>query len=88
MQLLPSAVYFLCCLASLVALWLVYRSYRVAPTRFMLWSTLAFVALAVNNVLLFVDVVLLPDISLLPLRHAVALIAAGLLLYGFIWEAE
>jgi hypothetical protein len=88
MRLFPSAVYLLCALSSLLALWLVYRSYRRSPTRLLLWSSLAFVALAINNVVLFVDIVLLPDISLLPIRHATELIAVGFLLYGFIWEAE
>lgn len=88
MLLVPSAVYFLCCLTSILALWLVYRSYRLTPTRLLLWSTLAFVALAVNNMLLFLDVVLFPNISLLPLRHASALVAVGFLIYGFVWEAE
>ncbi len=88
MLLLPSAVYFLCCLTSILALWLVYRSYRLTPRRLLLWSTLAFVALAVNNILLFLDVVILPDVSLLPLRHASALVAVAFLTYGFVWEVE
>ncbi|MGH7087291.1 MAG: DUF5985 family protein [Stellaceae bacterium] len=88
-MLLPSVVYFLCCIVSILAMWLVYRSYRRTPTRLLLWSSLAFVALAINNFLLFIDVIILPtQISLLAPRHAAALIAVALLLYGFIWEAE
>lgn len=88
MPLLPLAVYLLCSLSSVVAAWLVYRSYRLSPTRLLLWSSLAFAALAVNNVILFFDIMLLPNISLLALRHAASLAAIGFLLYGFTWEAE
>ncbi|MGH7088900.1 MAG: DUF5985 family protein [Stellaceae bacterium] len=88
-MLLPSVVYFLCCVVSFLATWLIYRSYRRSPTRLLLWSTLSFVALAVNNLLLFCDVILLPtQVSLLPVRHAAALVAVAFLIYGFVWEAE
>jgi len=52
------------------------------------WSALAFVALAVNNLLLFIDIVVLPSVDLLPLRYLSALIAVGLMLYGFVWELD
>ena len=88
MRLVQSAVYLLCSLTSFVAMLLVYRSYLQNRSRLLLWTALAFVALAGNNILLFVDVVLLPDISLLVLRHLISLTAVGLLLYGFVWELD
>jgi hypothetical protein len=90
MRIVPSLVYLLCFLTSFVAMLLIYRAYlRNRRTRLLLWSALAFVALAVNNLLLFLDVVILPDsISLLPYRHLSALTAVGLLLYGFVWEVD
>ena len=88
MQTFESAVYFLCFLTSTAAMLLLLRSYWRSRTRLLLWSALAFVALAVNNLLLFVDIVLLPSTNLLPLRDASAFAAAALLLYGFIWEVD
>ena len=88
MRLVQSAVYLLCSLTSFVAMLLVYRSYLQNRSRLLLWTALAFVALAGNNILLFVDVVLLPDISLLVLRHLISLTAVGMLLYGFVWELD
>jgi hypothetical protein len=88
MHALKPAVYLLCFITSTVALLLLLRSYRQNRTRLLLWSALCFVALAVNNFFLFVDIVLLPNISLLPLRDASALAAVALLLYGFIWEID
>jgi hypothetical protein len=68
---------------------LLIRSYMQNRTRLLLWSALCFVGLAVNNLLLFIDVVILPTtIDLLPLRHLSSLAAVSILLYGFIWETE
>ena len=45
--------------------------------------------LALNNLLLFVDVVIFPvEVDLLPYRQLTSLLAVGVLLYGFIWEAD
>ena len=44
---------------------------------------------AVNNLLLFIDVVVLPtQVDLLPLRQFSAMAGVGVLLSGFIWDAE
>ena len=88
MHLFEPVVYLLCFFTSTAATFLLFRSYRGARSNLLLWSTLAFVALAANNLLLFVDIVLLPSINLLPLRDATAFLAAVLLLYGFIWEVD
>jgi hypothetical protein len=67
---------------------LLFRSYWQNRTRLLLWSGLAFVALALNNFLLFLDIVVLPSVNLLPLRDASAFAAVALLLYGFVWEID
>jgi hypothetical protein len=54
----------------------------------LLWSAAAFVAFAVNNLLLFTDVVLLPDIDLRPLRTLTAFAGVIILVYAFIWEID
>jgi hypothetical protein len=88
-MLFPSIVYLLCIATSAACMALLIRGYRRSRTRLLLWSALCFVALAVNNLLLFVDVILLPvEIDLRPLRHLASLIAVSLLLYGFIWETD
>jgi len=84
----PSAIYFLCSLTSLAATVLLVRSYVRNRSPILLWSTLAFVALTANNVLLFADFLLPPSIDLRPERVATELLAVGLLLYGFIWEID
>ncbi len=81
-------VYVLCTLASLGCALLLGRTYRRNGVRLLLWSSLAFVALAVNNALVFVDLVLLPAVDLFYLREAASLAAACLFLFGLIWESE
>ena len=88
MRAFEAGVYLLCFITSTVAMLLLLRSYRRTRTRLLLWSALGFVALAVNNFLLFADLVLLPTVDLLPLRDISAFAAVALLLYGFVWEVD
>jgi hypothetical protein len=88
MQLFQPAVYLLCMATSLLCAVLLVRSYRTSRTGLLLWSALCFVGLSVNNLFLFADVVVLPDVNLLPMRQLSALLAIGVLLVGFIWESE
>jgi len=88
MEILPAAVYLLCFAASLLCVILLARSYIRSRARLLFWSALCFVGLAANNLFLFVDLVMLPMVDLLPLRHISTLAAIAVLLYGFIWETE
>jgi hypothetical protein len=84
----PALVYLLCAATSLGCLLLLTRSYLRTRNRLLLWSALAFVGFATNNLLVFIDLVLLPTtVNLLPARNIASLAALGVLLYGFIWEA-
>ena len=56
--------------------------------RLLFWSALCFVFFTVNNVILFADVVMLPDTDLRPYRLALALAGIACLIYAFVWEAE
>lgn len=81
-------VYSLCLLASALCAGLLLRSWRQSRSRLLLWTATAFVFLAINNLFLVADMVVFPDIFLWPWRQAASLIAVGVLIYGFIWEAE
>ena len=89
MRIFPPAVYLLCAVTSLCCLALLTRSYLRTRNRLLLWSSLSFIGFAANNLLVFVDVILLPiEVDLLPLRNLTSLAAVGVLLYGFIWETS
>ena len=75
-------------LTSASCMWLLFRGYASSGLRLLLWSGLCFVFLTFNNVFLFIDLVVFPDIDFRPYRLASALLGVVCLLYGFIWEAE
>jgi hypothetical protein len=64
------------------------NAFRRRRERLLLWSSLCFCFLALNNLLVFIDIILLPELNLVPFRSITALAATSLLIYGFIWEIE
>jgi hypothetical protein len=85
---MATLVYFLCAATSIGCAVLLMRSWRRSRIRLLLWSALGFTGLAVNNVLLFVDRVLVQDTDLLMLRDLSGLAALAVLLFGLIWESR
>lgn len=81
-------VYCLCALTSGICAALLLRGYRLRRTRLLLWSGLAFSAFGVSNVLLFVDLVIFPEIDLSMVRNLTTLAGITLLLRGLIWETS
>ena len=85
---MPELVYVLCALTSVLCAGLLLRSYVANRSRLLLWSTLCFVGLAINNVMLFVDLVLVPGFDLRWVRSGSALAAMSLLTIGLVWESR
>lgn len=86
---MAEAVYILCAITSAACAFLLLRAYLRARTRLLLWSGLCFIGLALNNVLLWVDKVLLPtQVDLVVWRTVAATVGLLLLLYGLIWDVE
>ncbi|MBA3392722.1 MAG: hypothetical protein H0T89_08765 [Deltaproteobacteria bacterium] len=83
---MAEAVYLLCALTSLFCAVLLFRSYWRQRTRLLMWSTVCFVGLAINNLLLFVDLVIVPDLDLGLVRTGVAFTAIMSLVIGLLWE--
>ncbi len=83
---MAEAVYLLCALTSMVCATLLVRSYLHQRTRLVMWSMLCFVGLSINNILMFVDLVLVPDVDMSIARSGTALGALLLLLIGLLWE--
>jgi len=83
-----AALYILTCLTMLLCAVLLLRAYFVVRRRLLLWSALCFVCLAINNLLVVVDMLFLPDVDLSLPRQVAAISGVGLLLYGFIWETR
>lgn len=81
-------VYALCALLSLTCTVLLFRGYRQSRTQLLLWSSLCFVGLTMNNMFLFIDLVLIPDTDILGTfwRNFTGAVAGTLLLFGLIWD--
>ncbi len=83
---MAETVYLLCALMSVLCAALLIRSWARSRARLLLWSSLCFVGLAANNVLLFVDLILVPEIDLAPIRTIVALFSVTILAIALVWE--
>lgn len=81
-------VYLLCFLAAASCAILLLRGYRRSRFRLLWWSALCFFALAIENALLFVDMVVVPDVDLSLVRLAASLIGVTVLLFGLVWEVK
>lgn len=82
------AVYVLCALTSLACTVLLLRGYARTRVRLLLWSGLCFAGFFLNNLLLVIDVRVVPQIDLSIYRSLPALAGIALLLYGLIWESQ
>jgi hypothetical protein len=85
---MATVIYSLCAITCALCAWLLIRAYLSTRSRLLLWSSVCFAGLTLNNVALWVDKLLLPTIDLSPVRTLIALLAIFVLLYGLIWEAE
>jgi hypothetical protein len=92
---MAETVYLLCAATSIICAVLLFNGFRENRTRLLFWSSLCFIGLALNNILLFVDQVLtagvalyLAGVELAIWRGLLALVSISMLIYGLVWEAE
>jgi len=83
-----AVVYLLCFVTSSACAFLLGRGYLRSRARLLLWSALCFVFLALNNLLLVFDLLVLPQFDLKAWRLVLSLMGVGVLLFGFIWDLE
>jgi hypothetical protein len=81
-------LYVLAVLSSSACTVLLFRGYARRRVRLLMWSAICFAGLTVNNVALFLDLVVFPNVDLRVVRLVPALVGMMFLLYGFIWDAE
>jgi hypothetical protein len=83
---MAEGVYILCALTSIACAVLLVRGYLRSRTRFLLWSALCFVGLGLNNLLLFLDLVVFTEVDLLLWRNVVALAGVAVMVWGLVWD--
>lgn len=87
-EVFPAAVYLLCFATSTACAVLLARNYTRTRARLLLWSALCFGFLALNNLAVIFDLLLVTGLSFQILRLLLSLCAVGVLLFGFIWDME
>jgi Family of unknown function (DUF5985) len=85
---LPGAVYLLCFFTSAACAWLLFRGYLRARSAMLLWSALCFALLALNNLVVILDVLVVRGTDLSTYRLVTSLLAVSILLFGFIWSGD
>jgi hypothetical protein len=85
---MQGAVFVLCAATCLLCAALLFRGYARTRYGLLFWSGLCFTGLMLDNVMLYADLYLFPDVSLVVWRKLPGLIALMLLLYGLVWESK
>lgn len=83
---MAETAYLLCAGTALLCVVLLLRAFVRTGVRLLLWSGICFIALSLENALLFLDMVIVPDVDLQVWRNLVALIGLLCLLFGLIWD--
>jgi hypothetical protein len=80
-------VYSLCTLTSIGCAVLLWRGYRKSRLRLLFWSAICFAILGISNALLILDLVVFPDVYILPARTIATQVALLVLIYGLVFES-
>jgi hypothetical protein len=81
-------VYLLCAVTCLVCAVMLFRGYQQTKVRLLFWSSLCFLGLMLDNIMLYVDVVMVPDVNLAVWRKLPGFLATTLLVFGLVWESK
>ena len=85
---MPGLVYILCAITSLGSGVLLLRgALSRGGSGLLFWSSLCFFAMALNNVLLYMNFIVLPDVDLLLASRLATVVGIVLLNIGLIWHA-
>jgi hypothetical protein len=85
---MQGGVFLLCAATCLVCAILLFRGFARTHARLLFWSGLCFAGLTVDNLMLYADVYVFPDVSLVIWRKLPGLVSLVLLLFGLIWESK
>ena len=85
---MASIIYSLCALVSLGIAVMLWRHHARTRSRLLYWSAPCFSGLTLNNLLLVVDKLFLPEADLTAWRQVAALVSLCVMLFGLTWEEE
>lgn len=79
-------VYSLCIMTSATCAFLLLRGYLKTKMRLLLWSTICFICLMLSNTMIYIDLIVYPEVDLLAIRHLITILGLSVLIYGMIQE--
>ena len=85
---MAEVVYVLCALTSVGCAGLLLRAWLASRVPLLLWCLVCFVGLALNNVVLFVDKVVAPDVDLAAWRGLPAAVGVTALVLSLVWGTK
>jgi hypothetical protein len=85
---MAEAIYVLCAATSLLCAGLLLRAWLKTRVPLLLWCLICFAGLALNNILLFVDKVIVTGTDLSVWRALPAAAGVAALVYGLVWETD
>lgn len=85
---MAATIYLLCTVTAMICCVLLFRGYRQSQVQLLFWSGLCFAALSLQNLFLFLDMIVFPDVYLWPFRVVFALLAVLFLLFGLVWKSK
>ena len=85
---IAAITYLLCSFTALLCSVLLFRGFNKTKGRLLFWSGVCFLLLFVENLILFIDLIMIPHVTLTLFRLAPGVLASLCLLYGLIWEVE
>jgi hypothetical protein len=85
---MAETVYFLCTIASFLCALLLYGKYRRNEVGLLFWTALCFLGFAINNLMLMIDLLVLPSLDLAVLRLLPAAFGVSAAIYGFVRDAS
>jgi hypothetical protein len=85
---MAATVFILCALTSVLCAGLLTRAWLGSRASLLFWSALAFALFAVNNVMLVIDELVVPDTDLRWTRDVSGFAAVAVLVFGLLWRGE
>jgi hypothetical protein len=81
-------IYGLCAFTAFLCSGMLLRGYFANKYKMLLWGGLCFAGMTINNIILIIDKIYVPEMDLTNWRLVSAMISMLILLYGLIWDSE
>jgi hypothetical protein len=67
---------------------MLFRGFSQRRVRLLFWSALCFLGLMLDNIMIYIDLLVVPDVDLSVWRKIPGLVALAILIFGLIWDSD